>query len=196
MIKWIKDENGLFVTKCPKCSEIRRTKKRPYGSKSCNNKDCNSGQFKNGHSPIFTEERNKKIADGKKQWWTSQNKDILNDWLGKYRGSEKHINMCKSNQIKATKAALGRKQSKPEIEFENELKNKNVEYKTQYYVGSYAFDFYLPEENLLIEIDGKFYHPLNEEDCVYPIQKHNYVRDIKKSKIALENGYKLKRIRV
>lgn len=150
----------------------------------------------NSYDNVFTEERNKKVANGKKKWWATQNKDILNTWLGEYRGSDKHIEMCKSNQIKATKASVGKKESKPEVAFELELKENNINYIKQFFVGTYPFDFYLPDENLLIEIDGTFYHPLNEEDCVYPMQKHNYIRDIKKTKVALDNGYKLKRIRV
>lgn len=194
--KWIKDENGLFITNCPKCGKEKKTKKRPYNTKSCSNGTCNTGRFQTGISQNFTIERNKKVSIAKKEWWETQNKEILNEWLGEYRGSTKHIEMCKSNQIKATKAALGIKQSKSEIEFENKLKNENIEYYKQYYVGNYPFDFYLPNENLLIEIDGSFYHPLKEEDCVYDIQKHNFNRDIKKTKIALDNNYNLKRIRV
>jgi very-short-patch-repair endonuclease len=152
--------------------------------------------WKNGvYENVFTEERNKKVAVGKKEWWKTQNKEILNKWLGEYRGSDKHIQMCKSNQIKATKAGIGNKKTKPEINFENELKLNNIEYIMQYYVGGFPFDFYLPNENLLIEIDGEFYHPLSEDDCKYPIQFHNYNRDIRKTKVAIDNGYTLKRIR-
>lgn len=194
--KWIKDENGLFVTNCPKCGDIRKTKKRPYNTNSCNKKECNSGSYKPGHITIITEERNKKISNSKKEWWKAQDKAILNKWLGEYRGSEKHIDMCKSNQLNATKRAIRSKISKPEKEYAKQLKKDGIEYKQQYFLNGYFFDFYLPKENLLIEIDGKFYHPLKEEDCVYEIQKHNFYRDIKKTKVALDMGFNLKRIRV
>jgi very-short-patch-repair endonuclease len=194
--KWIKDENGLFVTSCPKCGDIRKTKKRPYNTSSCNKKECNSGSYKPGHTTIITEERNKKISNSKKEWWKAQDKAILNEWLGDYRGSDKHINMCKSNQSKASNKSMKNKISKPEKEYAKQLKNDGVEYKQQYFVNGYFFDFYLPKQNLLVEIDGKFYHPLKEEDCIYAMQKHNFERDIKKTKVALDMGFNLKRIRV
>ena len=140
--------------------------------------------------------RNDKISNGKKAWWATQDKSILNEWLSEWRYSEAHINMCKSNQKKATKAALGRGQSKPEKAFEAELVLTGIEYESQYYVGRYPFDFYIPSKNLLIEIDGEFYHPLTESDCKYPIQVNNYKRDKLKTKVAIDSGYELKRIRV
>jgi hypothetical protein len=39
-------------------------------------------------------------------------------------------------------------------------------------------------------------HGIKLEDCKYPIQFHNFERDIKKTKIAENKGFILKRIRV
>lgn len=193
---WIK-ENGYFITYCESCGCKKKNKKRPYGIKYCT--PCGNkigGKLTSSTNDYSSKSRNEKISKGKTDWWASQDKSILDEWLSDWRNSDEHINMCKSNQKKATKAALGRNQSKPEIEFENKLKSIGVNYKTQYYVGRYPFDFYLPDENLLIEIDGEFYHPLTEADCIYDIQKNNFERDIKKTKVALDMGYNLKRIRV
>jgi very-short-patch-repair endonuclease len=153
---------------------------------------------KNGvYDGVYTNgERNKKISIGRINWWKTQDTSILKKWLNHYIGSEKHINLCKSNQKKATKAAMRCKVSKPEKEFAEKLKNEGIEFIPQYYVGSFPFDFFIPSKNLLIEIDGKFYHPLTEEECVYDIQRHNFKRDIRKNKMAKELGYNLERIRV
>jgi very-short-patch-repair endonuclease len=194
--KWIKDLDGLFITNCPNCGRVRKTIRRPYGNKTCKHTDCHSGNFKKGRKTNFTEERNKKISDKKKEWWKNNDKSILKDWLGNYRGSDKHIQMCKSNQLKASNQSLKNKISKPEKEYAIKLKKDGISFKQQYFLNGYFFDFYIPEQNLLIEIDGKFYHPLNEKDCVYEIQKHNFERDIKKTKVAIDMGYKLERIRV
>jgi hypothetical protein len=35
-----------------------------------------------------------------------------------------------------------------------------------------------------------------KEECIYDMQKHNFERDKKKTKVALDMGYNLKRIRV
>jgi len=196
-MKWVK-KNGKFLTYCSECGCEKLTTKRPYDQKMC--KPCGSvkGAY-NSHKVIdySNPERNKKISKGKGEWWSKQDKKkLMNEWLGDYIGSEKHIQMCKDQQKDATKAALGIKQSKPEKEYEKELRKQGIEYKTQYFVENYPFDFYIPSKNLLVEIDGEFYHPLKEEDCVYPMQKHNFKRDKLKTQIALDSGYELQRIRV
>jgi very-short-patch-repair endonuclease len=195
-MKWNK-QNGYFITHCSECGVEKKTKKRPYGQKMCKPCGHRIGAINSNKPEMYTEERNKKVSKGKKEWWSKQDsKELMNTWLGDYIGSEKHIQMCKDNQRKATKAALGIKQSKPEKEYENNLKTQGIEYKSQYFVENYPFDFYIPSKNLLVEIDGEFYHPLKEQDCVYPMQKHNYKRDILKTQVAIKNGYELQRIRV
>lgn len=196
MRKWIKDESGLFITNCNVCGSERRTKKRPYDQKGCNKCSVRNKEWLATYD-YSNEQRSRKISEGKKIWWSKQNKkELMDTWLGDYVGSDKHIKMCKSNQIKATKASVRCKVSKPEREFAKKLKKQNIEFIQQYYVESFPFDFFIPSKNLLIEIDGEFYHPLNEEDCVYDIQKHNYKRDKRKNRVAKKHGYKLERIRV
>jgi very-short-patch-repair endonuclease len=194
--KWIRDENGLFVTTCPSCGRVRKTKKRPYESKTCSYKECHAGNWKKGEKRYFSEERNIKVSEAKTKWWKTQDKSILNNWLSEYRGSDKHIEMCKSNQQIASKKAMRNKISKPEKEYAQKLNKEGVVYKQQYYLEGYYFDFYIPSKNLLIEVDGKFYHPLKIEECIYEIQKRNFIRDLKKNEVAKNNNYNLKRIRV
>jgi very-short-patch-repair endonuclease len=59
------------------------------------------------------------------------------------------------------------------------------------------FDFYLPEHNLLIEIDGSYYHSdprLIKESEMNPMQKHNKRVDKHKDEWALMHGIPLIRI--
>ena len=190
-MKWTTDKNGLYVTNCSFCNEERRTVNRPYNSKYC--RKCNPSQFGNGQVRSYTPERNKKISEVQKlSWKNGRSNTHLDEW----RNSEKNKKRLRSQQKKATKAVLGIKQSKPEKGYEKELRKQGIEYKTQNFVEQYPFDFYIPSKNLLVEIDGEFYHPLKEEDCVYPIQKHNFKRDKLKTIVAMNNGYKLKRVRV
>jgi very-short-patch-repair endonuclease len=194
--KWVK-EDGYFITYCEKCGCKKKNKKRPYGAKYCT--PCGNavgGKLTSAKNDYKSKERNDKISKGKKEWWATQDTSIINEWLSDYRGSDAHIAMCKSNQKKATKASWGKTQSKPEREYEAYLKKNGIQYETQYYVCQYPFDFYLPKSNLLVEIDGEFFHPLTEDDCVYPMQHHNYKRDKLKTQVAIDNGYDLKRIRV
>ena len=59
------------------------------------------------------------------------------------------------------------------------------------------FDFYLPEHNLIIEIDGSYFHSdprLVEEGKMNPMQKHNKRVDKYKDEWALMHGIPLIRI--
>jgi len=142
-------------------------------------------------------ERNRKIAKGQSNYWKRVGaKEKVPERFGSYVGSEKHINIFKSNQKKATMDSLRCKTSKSEKEFAEKLRKEGIEFEQQFYVKQFPFDFFIPSRNLLIEIDGEFYHPLTKSDCVYDIQKHNYERDIRKTKVTLDTGYNLERIRV
>jgi len=88
------------------------------------------------------------------------------------------------------------KDTKPEIKSEKILEENNINYKKQFRLGNRLFDFYLPDYNILIEVDGIFYHGKNikDEDLKYDIQKKSRKIDKLKDKIALDNGYKLFRV--
>lgn len=200
MRKWNKNSDGLFVTNCDVCGNERLTKKRPYHGNTC--ASCHGKRtIKIAKKYNYTESRNSKISKARKEYWDSYTKEerssMIKDRMKDYIGSEKHIEICKSNQVKATKAAMNLKgMSAPEIEFAEFLDDLGISYETQYFVEQYPFDFYLTETSQLVEIDGEFYHPLKESDCKYPIQKHNFFRDIHKNKVAERNGFNLTRLRI
>ena len=87
-------------------------------------------------------------------------------------------------------------QSKLEITFSGVLDILKINYKFQYSVAGYNYDYYLPDEHVLIEVDGDFHHcnPIKWPEPIHPIQIHTVEHDIVKNKIALDNGYKLIRI--
>lgn len=72
------------------------------------------------------------------------------------------------------------------------LDSWEVEYEPQYKPPSYGsvYDLYLPQSNLLIEIDGEYWH---HSDMAYA--KEQPKRDKAKNGWAREHGYKLVRIR-
>jgi very-short-patch-repair endonuclease len=96
------------------------------------------------------------------------------------------------------KPALNNKQTKPEKEYEEYLLDSKIRYIAQYRVETKYFDFYLPDTNTLVEIDGVYYHPEN----IFDGKKYdkipiiNYHNDLIKNEIAKRNGYKLERIRI
>lgn len=88
--------------------------------------------------------------------------------------------------------------SKLEDKFAKDFLDKlGVKYTRQFKaesIGRY-YDFYLPEDNLLIEIDGDYYHSYGKlyED-MSPMQKHNKRVDKQKDHWALINCIPLLRI--
>ena len=180
MRKWEK-KNGLFLTYCSECGCEKLTKKRPYGTTMC--KPCgsvkgayNSHKFQNPQDP----ERRKKISESKKEWWSKQDsKKLLDNWLGDYR--DKMMNHFISN---------------PEKEYAKYLTENNINFEHQVKINGFYFDFLLTDENKLVEIDGKYWHPetINKDSQSWEVR--NYNRDRKKDMLAKELGYKLERIRV
>jgi len=89
------------------------------------------------------------------------------------------------------------KRSGLEYKFEGILELLEIKYIHSYYIKDIGkiYDFYLPDYNILIEVDGDFYHcnpikfPLPECET----QKHNIENDKIKNEWALNNGYKLLR---
>lgn len=73
----------------------------------------------------------------------------------------------------------------------------DIEYKHFFFASSIKkiFDFYLPDYNLLIEVDGDFYHcnPKIYSNPVCKTQEINIKNDLVKNQWAQDNGYKLLR---
>jgi very-short-patch-repair endonuclease len=88
--------------------------------------------------------------------------------------------------------------SKLEEKFAKEFLDK-MGYKYEYQfkaesIGRY-YDFYIRESNVLIEVDGDYYHSYNLiEEEMSPMQKHNKWVDKQKDKWAAERGILLIRI--
>ena len=89
------------------------------------------------------------------------------------------------------------KRSKLEFKFEGLLTGLNLEYTHSFYIPSIKkiYDFYLPEYNILIEVDGDFWHcnPKNFPNPTCKTQEINLKNDQYKNQWALENGYTLLR---
>lgn len=75
------------------------------------------------------------------------------------------------------------------------LKELDVFYIPQYPMGGRFYDAFLPDENILFEFDGSFWHPLTEEDCKYDFQKKNMKVDVIKNDMAKKKGMRIIRIR-
>jgi very-short-patch-repair endonuclease len=91
--------------------------------------------------------------------------------------------------------------SKPEKKMKRILKSLGVEFTHQKYVRdiehSYWADFYLPNENLIIEVDGIYYHANSkyypDRENLHERQKKKVELDKFRTKELKEKGYKVLR---
>ena len=90
--------------------------------------------------------------------------------------------------------------SKLEMDFARDFLEKlGVKYIWQFEakdIGRF-YDFYLPEHNLIIEVDGSWYHSdprVVDENNLNPMQKHNKRIDEYKNAWALSHGIPILRI--
>lgn len=85
--------------------------------------------------------------------------------------------------------------SKLEEKFLFMLDVLDINYKRFFYAKPIKafYDFYLPGYNILIEVDGDFWHcnPKSFPNPIYESQKRSLERDKEKNQWALENGYTL-----
>ena len=85
--------------------------------------------------------------------------------------------------------------TKPEQEFKIILDELKINYIHGFKYQKYNFDFYLPNSDTLVEIDGIYWHGKNLEwGELNETQKTSRKNDEKKNQICLENNKKLIRL--
>lgn len=138
---------------------------------------------------ILTDEQRKKISKAKKGLPSNRKGCKISDYqkkcmmegLAKYYAEGNSI----SNPI-----------SKLELKAKDILQKNGYIFTHQKLINGKKFDFYLEDYNLLIEIDGCFFHGkgIKYGDLKYKLQKECRKNDISKNKLAKELGYNLLRI--
>lgn len=133
-------------------------------------------------------ERTKKISDklkGRKrpQYVLDKLYKGMREYWDKKENREKQ---SLSQSLKINKNHFNKK-SKLEIYFEDLLKKSNLDYISQYILCGYNFDFYLPKYDLVIEVDGDFFHCNPKKypnGPFYESQKNTIKNDLIKNKIC------------
>jgi very-short-patch-repair endonuclease len=91
----------------------------------------------------------------------------------RYKDNPKLREDASNRRINWLKTKLSNKKSKLEIKFENILNLLNISNIYQYNFKGKLFDFYLEKYNVLIEVDGDFYHSnpnSKHKDIIYETQ--------------------------
>lgn len=160
-------------------------------------------KFANGEYEIWQhksgekyEQAKQKIADSiRKENNPERGRKISNALKGKTKTKEQMQKIWEGQR----KWLANRHYNNPssiEIEFSKFLDMLNIVYDKQFSLDRYTYDFYLRENNILVEVDGDFYHcnPTKYPDGpTFPIQKRNFENDKHKTEVAVTNGYTLLR---
>ena len=129
-----------------------------------------------------------KTEESKRKLSISQKKRYKDNPKLKEDSSIRRINWLKTN--------LSGKKSKLELRFESMLKLINLKFINQYEFKKRLFDFYLEDFNILIEVDGDFYHcnpDSKHNEIVYDTQKITKQNDVYKDTLCLEHNILLLR---
>jgi very-short-patch-repair endonuclease len=141
-------------------------------------------------------ERRKKISEGLKGKKKSPEHIVkIKADRQKYWSNEENRNAQRIRRCNYMNSYLIKNETNLEKEFQTILNGLGISYIFQYTVNGYNYDFYIPNKNILIEVDGDWWHcnsVLNIQP-VYESQKHTVAHDLIKNKIALDNGYQLLR---
>jgi very-short-patch-repair endonuclease len=166
-------------------------------------------KWKHGHQSRtpghFGDPKAKKRVDAiiktRKAKFASGEYNHILEYVSKNRSKETISKISQTKQQQWETGQIGKRKYKPsklEKTFSNILILLNIEYETSYYVKEIKafYDFYLPKYNLIIEVDGDFWHtnPLKYPNG--PISKcqfKNAIRDKEKNEWVVNNGYKILR---
>ena len=84
--------------------------------------------------------------------------------------------------------------TKPELKMKDILNDLNIPFEHQFRLGNHLYDFHIPNTNILIEVDGDYWHGNPKKfKKLNKIQQKIKQRDIKHNKIAKNNNFVLLR---
>lgn len=153
-------------------------------------------------------ERNKKISIKRKEYFKNLPEGYVSNMfktvvIPKYKerlgGEEAYQEEMRKRASKANKTAFNKGKEGIMNNFEKEMINIissiGYEYIFQFEINNYYYDCYIPKLNLILEFDGDYWYPENIEACKNIREYKQYDRDRIKEKIAINNGYKIERVR-
>ena len=133
-------------------------------------------------------ERNKKISEYRKGRKRPQHVlDSLYKGMREYWSKEENREKQRKKRVKYLKDYQYNNKTILESRFGDLLESIGVDFIFQYTICGFNFDYYLPKYDLVIEVDGDFYHcnPIKYPNGpIYETQKTTIKNDDKKNKIC------------
>lgn len=113
----------------------------------------------------------------------------------RYKNNPELISILSKARIKYLKKKSVKHHSQLEKKFMGILKDLKIDFIFQYELDKKLFDFYIPNKNILIEVDGDFFHcnPKNHPESKYQCQKLSLKNDNKKNIICQSHNIPLLR---
>jgi len=121
--------------------------------------------------------------------------DKLNKGMLEYWSKPENREQRRLDQVEFLRTRQINQKSKLEQKFEGMLVELNIQFINQHPLNGYLYDFYIPKHNLLIEVDGDWFHcnPDVYPKAIHEIQKFVKENDESKNKVAQENNIPLLR---
>lgn len=187
---------------CPHCKSIIKFKHRSSLNSSIKrNSLCNkccvkiwqNKKWGNGLQPIVTF-TSKCIKCGKEKNHKWTNKSLYQVETLKKKANSRMCRHC-AFVYRLNKIVINKEYTKPELKIQNILKNLEIDYKPHYTICNRVYDIYIENKNILIEVDGNYWHGKGlRDDQLNETQKRSRINDKLKNKIAIDNNIKLIRI--
>ena len=105
--------------------------------------------------------------------------------------------MNKAKMLKSKASGMSSKMTAPEKVFSNMMKELGVEIVSQKVVKNKIYDFYIPSKNMVVEVDGDYWHAnplIYEGKELNKIQIKNVKNDKKKDGLAIGYGFLIERV--
>ena len=157
---------------------------------NCNGSVIYNTLKRNGYKLRTISEGNK----GKHRSDEVKNKlSILN--TGKKNGPHSEATKQKLREKALSRTNLGPyKNTKPELKMKEILNELNIQFEHQFRLKNHIFDFRILNTNILIEVDGDYYHSNPKKfSKLNKIQLDQKQKDIKSNELAKENNFILYR---
>jgi very-short-patch-repair endonuclease len=103
----------------------------------------------------------------------------------------------KKKKLQAKAKKMANKMTEPERVFANMMKELKIEVELQKVIGKKIFDFYIPSKNMIVEVDGDYWHAnpmLYEQKDLNKTQLRNQRNDKYKETLAKGHGFKFERV--
>jgi very-short-patch-repair endonuclease len=155
---------------------------------------------KNKYTSNSVNEVSKKLSgrkisqESKQKMSVSAKKRLIHGHTGKHHSIETK-NFLRQNTLRLIKLGIFKQtKTKPFLKFKELLLKNNIKFEEEKISDCWCFDFYLPDYNILIEVDGDYFHsnPIRwKNGPISKTQKINHHRDIKKNEYCIKNNFML-----